>query len=726
MKRSFKLSLLIVMVALLLAPQVLAVVPYTTYVYDIDGFAVQSPHAYVPDRLINSTGMDLLTPLDDPTDLVVDSMGYVFIADAKNDRIVILDPEYRGVGIIDTFFNSYNIYDNLKNPSGVFIRDDLIYVADTDNGRVVVFRMDFTLGRPECYKRGNIAFERIIEAPQSDVFPEGSIYKPIALSVDIAGRVYVVSSTTNYGVIALNADGSFIGFLGAQKTSPTAWQMFWRNFQTRAQRARSEKLVPTEYNNITIDASGFIYVTTNSIDKNKQISAIMSKSTSADYAPVKKLNPSGNDVMLRTGFFPPSGEVMGATGLNGIGRDSVIGASSIVDAAIGPSGTWTILDNLRQKYYTYDEQGNLMFVFGDKGTQIGNTTNAVSIAYNGEDFLVLDKDTDAITVYKRTQYGDMLIAALQNQIDRNWSESEKYWTEILQRNLNFDQSYIGIGDSLQRAGKYEKSLEYYEYAYDVDGYSESFKSIRKLWMEKYIIIVPIVLIVFFVLLSLFLKYTRKFNEAGQVTKEKRTWWEQVVYGFHIIFHPFDGFWDMKHEKRGGMKGAITILAFVILGFIYNDVGKAFIYDPYQYGISIIGEILSIVVPLALWIVANWCLTTLFDGEGSIKDITVASCYALLPMPLLMIPATLLTNVLSKDEAAIIDLLVTIGVIWAMMLIFFGSMVIHDYTLSKNIIITISTIVGMAFIMFVGILFSGLVTKLFSFFYNIYTELALRV
>ena len=53
------------------------------------------------------------------------------------------------------------------------------------------------------------------------------------------------------------------------------------------------------------------------------------------------------------------------------------------------------------------------------------------------------------------------------------------------------------------------------------------------------------------------------------------------------------------------------------------------------------------------------------------------------------------------------------------------MIIHDYTLSKNIIITVFTIVGMAFIMFVGVLFSGLVTKLFSFFYNIYTELALR-
>ncbi len=724
MKKFLRLSLLILLVASVLAPAASAIVPYTTYVYDIEGIAVESPHAYVPDTMIDSTKMDLIVPLNDPTDVVVDSAGYVFIADARNNRIVILDPDFKAVGIISSFFNAYNIYDSLSNPNGVFVSGDRLYVADTDNSRVVIFRFDFTLGRPECYRKDNVKFDYVIEAPESDVFPEGSIYRPVALAVDIAGRVYVVSSTTNYGVISMNADGTFIGFLGAQKTSPTAWQIFWRNFQTRAQRAQTEKLVPTEYNNITVDESGFIYVTSNSINASKQIKSLTDKT--AEYAPVKKLNPSGNDVMLRTGFFAPGGEVEGALFIKGARTEATTGASSITDAAIGPSGMWTILDSLRQKYYTYDQQGNLMFVFGDKGSQIGNTTNASSITYKGSDILVLDKNTDSITVFKRTQYGDMLTAALQNQLDRNWSDSEKYWTEILQRNLNFDESYIGIGDSLYRAGKFEKSLEYYQAAYDTEDYSTAYKQIRKQWMNDYIIVIPIFLIVFFVALSLFFKYTRKFNEAGQVQKEKRTWWEQVVYGFHIIFHPFDGFWDMKHEKRGGLKGALTILAFTILGFIYNDIGKSFMYDPYQKGISFIWEILSIVVPLALWVVANWCLTTLFDGEGSIGDIFTASCYALLPLPMMMIPATLLTNVLSLDEKAIIDLLVTIGFIWAAMLLFFGSMIIHDYTLSKNIIITVFTIVGMAFIMFVGVLFSGLVAKLVSFFYNIYTELALRV
>jgi len=58
-------------------------------------------------------------------------------------------------------------------------------------------------------------------------------------------------------------------------------------------------------------------------------------------------------------------------------------------------------------------------------------------------------------------------------------------------------------------------------------------------------------------------------------------------------------------------------------------------------------------------------------------------------------------------------------------LFFGMMVIHDYTIGKNVITSLGAIVGMALIMFLGILFSSLVQKVFYFGYNIYVELQFR-
>jgi len=710
MKRSLKVLLCVLIVSVAFSVSASAIVPYATFTYSINGETLESPHAYVPDRVIDSDFLNLATPLNDPKDLVVDQNNNIYIADSKNNRVIVCDSTFKPFMFLDTFVNGEGVPDSLLTPSGVFVTENLIYVADTDNYRIVVFNIDGT-------------FNRIIEEPKADVFPEGHIYKPVALAVDRAGRLYVVSSTTHYGVITLYPDGTFMGFLGAQKSSLSAWDIFWRMFRTKEQIARSEKVVPTEYNNITIDKSGFIYVTTNSLDSGAMRTAILGKSKDGTYAPIKKLNNEGTDVLARTGFYPPSGEVPNTIpDMNGGTGGQV---SSVIDVALGPNGMWSLLDGLRQRIYTYDEQGKLLYIFGDSGTQIGQLQNCASIVYHGTDLLALDTTTDAITVFKRTDYGDYIATALQNTIDRNYNQAIDYWQSLLQRNSNLDQAYVGIGDSLYREYKYEEAMEYYEASFDTQAYSDCFKQIRKDWIEKYILIIPIVVIVFCVIVAKFFKYANKVNKAGQVTKEKRTLKEAVLYGFHVIFHPFDGFWDLKHEKRGNVKGAIFILSLTILVFIYHGIGTSYIFAPNNMGINIIMEIISILTPYLLWCIANWCLTTLFDGEGSFKDICIATAYATLPLPLLIAPATLLTNVIVIEEASLINLVISVAYVWMGFLLFFGMMVTHDYSLSKNILTSLGTLVGMAFIMFVGVLFSGLLTKLFSFFYNVFVELSYR-
>jgi hypothetical protein len=310
--------------------------------------------------------------------------------------------------------------------------------------------------------------------------------------------------------------------------------------------------------------------------------------------------------------------------------------------------------------------------------------------------------------------------------ERNYSESARYWEEVLKKNSNFDEAYVGIADSLYRAGDYEAAQENYAAAFDAEGYSKCYSRIRKGWIEDYIILIPIVVAVIAVLVSKFFGYAAKENVKGQVMKDKRTFKEAALYGCHVIFHPFDGFWDLKHEKRGNFKAGIFFVALTIAAYIYNDLGKSFWYDPYNQGISIFGELTGVLVPFALWVVSNWCLTTLFEGEGSFKDICLATCYALVPLPLMMIPATILTHILTLDESAIITLLISFGYVWTGMLLFFGVMVTHDYSFSKNILTVLGTLVGMVIIMFLVLLFSGLFGKIVSFITNIYTELSLRV
>ena len=712
MKNIIKVSAAVFAILLVLAPAASAYYSYQTYTYDINGGPMESPDAYVPADMIDSASMGIDPPLENPSDLFVDDKLNVYIADAGNNRVVVLNKRFKLRFYIEKFINSQGIQDTFNNPQGVFVTETNIYVCDTDNNRIVVFDRD-------------AKFVRVVEKPIADEFSVDDLYRPKAVAVDRSGRMYVVSSSTYQGIIAMDGDGVFQGFIGAQKSPLSAWQIFWRRFQTQEQQDQQQRTVASEYENITIDENGMIYVTNINLDESAQQSAIQGKSKSGEYAPVKMLNTQGDEILKRNGFFPPSGEVR--IRYSASTSSSIYGPSKIVDVALGPVGTWSIIDRTRSKIFTYDENGSLLFIFGDQGSQLGNMETVNSIVYMGNDLLVLDNTADNITVFKRTEYGNILISALENQKNLNYDEAADNWRGILMRNNNFDEAYVGIGKAYYREGDYQSAMKMYEAAYETSNYSTAFKQYRKNWVAKYALVVPIVIIAVVVGLYFFFRFVGKRNkEVATRPGGRRSYFEEVIFAFHLMLHPFDGFWDLKHERRGSLRGAFTWLAIAIIAFTYNGIGTAYLFNPSRGYQSIFGQIISIVVPVGLWVVANWCLTTLFDGEGSLKDIFIATCYALVPIPLCIIPQTILSHVLSLSEGKVLSLIVSVMWVWVAMLVFFGSQVTHDYSLVKNIFTSAGTIIGMAFIMFVSLLFTNLIQKIVGFVANIVTELSYRI
>ena len=726
---------------MVMALPVSAGAPYQTYTYSINGTALHSPDAYTPAKSIDSaymglddeavlkkyySGLDATAlaakkTISNPSDIEVDDELNVYIADTDNNRIVVLDRYYKLKFIIETFTNDQGVPDKLAAPQGVFItsdkvvgterREGRIFVCDTNNNRILTFD-----------REGN--FLSVIPQPESELFDEGAVYKPVAVAVDQYDRLYVVSSTTYQGIIVMTDEGDFTGFVGAQKVVISAWDTIWRRFQTDEQRELSQTYVSTEFNNIALFGD-FIYVTTSSIDENKVQSAITGKSTSGDYAPVKMLNAAGTEIMRRNGFYPPSGEVdMTKVKVS----DTIFGVSTIVDVAPGPEKTWSIIDQKRSKVFTYDYDGNLLFAFGDTGRQLGNISSKglAGVVYQGDNMLLLDRTAKSFTVYERTEYGDILINALRNQNERRYDKAIDDWMEILKRNSNFDAAYIGIGNALYRSNQLEEALEYYKSAYDTANYSVAYKDLRKEWLSKFILLIPVGVVALCLVWSKFLKFAKKVNKRVATSGEKKTYGQELIYVFHVIFHPFDGFWDLKHEKRGSFRAAITIFGMVIITFYYQAIGQGYLLNPQENYSSLFAVILSVAAPFALWIIANWCLTTLFDGEGSFKDIFIATCYALMPLVLIMIPTTIASNVLVAEELDILSVINAFAFIWTGILIFFGMMVTHDYGMGKNFLTTLGTILGMVIIMFIAILFSTLLSKLVSFITNIVTEIQFRM
>ena len=202
---------------------------------------------------------------------------------------------------------------------------------------------------------------------------------------------------------------------------------------------------------------------------------------------------------------------------------------------------------------------------------------------------------------------------------------------------------------------------------------------------------------------------------------------ELVYGSRTIFHPLYGFWEIKREKRGSARAATIFVIATVAAFCYNATGTAYLFRTTAVeDVSLLQQAANVLIPVLLWVLASWALTTLMSGEGSMKDIYIALGYALIPMIILIIPATLLSNVLTLDEQAFFTFFMTLSYLWAGLLIIFGSMVIQDYTFGKNLLTVILSVVGMCVILFLVLLLITLTQKIFGFFSGIFEEIAFRL
>ncbi len=448
-------------------------VPYETYTYDYYEDIKYTPAAYIPDGALTGAKIgcgDFLSPQD----LNTDEEGNVYIADTGNSRVVMLDSSMNLVKIIDSFDNN-GTEDHFSSPQGVYKSSNgNIYIADSGRNRVV-----------ELDEDGKLV--QIIENPQSDVLAEGYVFTPLKVAVDYADRVYVIAQNQFEGIMAFDEAGDFIGFTGTINVQISPWEIFWRRFSTREQRARQQLFIPTEFTGMEIDEDGFVYAT--NIDSEGEQS-------------VRRLNPSGEDVIQKATTL--SGDLTWR--LSG----TYSGASRIVDVVVRNQGIYSILDSSRGRIFTYDHEGNLLYIFGGLGSQEGTFTIPVAIDTIGERVLVLDSSKNLIDMFAPTRYGSLINQAVGLRYDGDEVQAVECWKEVLKLDSNFELAYTGIGKSYLAAGDNKEAMRCFKIGNNKQYYSIAWKRYRNEILKdnlNYILTVVIILAVLLVVWKKGLKKT---------------------------------------------------------------------------------------------------------------------------------------------------------------------------------------------------------------------------
>ena len=201
----------------------------------------------------------------------------------------------------------------------------------------------------------------------------------------------------------------------------------------------------------------------------------------------------------------------------------------------------------------------------------------------------------------------------------------------------------------------------------------------------------------------------------------------LKYSLYMILHPFDGSWDLIHEKRGSMAAAHTIVILALLTNIWDMRFSNFMVNNTRWSeVNILMRLASILVPLFIWVLSNWCLTTLFDGKGRFGDIYMATAYSFTPYVLIGIPMIIVSNIVTKEEGVFYTYFNVFALIWCVFLILCAMMMIHDYGLGGGLLSTLASVADMAVIMFIVLLIFSLISDDVAYFVSIYKEITMRI
>ncbi len=216
-----------------------------------------------------------------------------------------------------------------------------------------------------------------------------------------------------------------------------------------------------------------------------------------------------------------------------------------------------------------------------------------------------------------------------------------------------------------------------------------------------------------------------------ITKSSAKLWlthfkDTLKYSLHCIVSPFDGFWDLTHEKRGSMGAANFLLIMTVLTSVWKLRYTSFVFMRIQWEyFNVILSICTFILPFFIWVLSNWCLTTLFDGKGTLKDLYMGSAYALTPYILIQLPMIVFSNFITYEEGAFYSYFLSFSVIWCGFLFLASVMQIHDFTFGKALISIMSIIVGMLVIIFLLLLFFSLLSDAIAYFMSLYKEISFR-
>lgn len=656
-------------------------IPYNSYSYweDVARIPVHTKPIYEVKTVLDYSDMKLAEQFSEITDVFANGNGYIYLLDGGASRLVILNEQYEKQTEFYTLSDGENEY-TFKGAKGIFVDNEgKIYIADTENGRILV-----------CKEDGILISKLYL--PESHLIPDSFDFRPIKVAIDSQGYLYVLSDGSYYGAIMYSEAGEFLGFYGANTVKNTVGKAIvnlWnRLILNDEKRAAMEIKLPYQFTDLCIDSKDFVYTATGNTseeDSNKQVGQI------------RKLSPGGKDVLKSDSLN---------YGDENIGRFE----QDILGVSVSDDGFIYALDSAYGHIFVYDQNSSLLGVFGNgsrEGLQNGSFSYATAITVSGNDVIITDSKLNTLTIFNITEYGKLLKKAVLTGNEGDYSAAKELWTNVLTQDKQCQLAYEGLGKCYYDEGDYEKALEYAETGCDKETYALAFEQMRNTFIYEHFTWIVIGTFVVILLIWILCRYKRK---KGIVLFSPK-----LRLAISVLKNPRDAFIDLKVYGQGSYVVAIGFLVIYYISAVMKVTHGGFSYvafDTAEFNALLI--LLRTVGLVLLFTLCFWAIATLQGGLGKMGEIFITVCYSLQPLIIANVTYIILTNVMTPSEIGFLELFMSFMMIYMAFILIMGLMSINDFEFGKFVWVSVLTIASMVIILFVGLVVLMLIQLIVGF------------
>ena len=202
--------------------------------------------------------------------------------------------------------------------------------------------------------------------------------------------------------------------------------------------------------------------------------------------------------------------------------------------------------------------------------------------------------------------------------------------------------------------------------------------------------------------------------------------EKWSYLFYTLTHPVDGYYWISHEERGSVPLAFLMVFLFSASFSANRLLASFVVNDLDpRSVDSLYELLGVLAFYILLCVSNWSITCLMNGEGRMKDILIAVGYGTMPITIGLVLTTIISQFLADEEQAFYSIILGVCIAWGVIMMIIGIMQVHNFTVGKTLGTLILTFLAMLIIVFLMLLLSNLLGKVYNFIRSVYTEIIFR-